>query len=50
MVIIFKIYNLDDDPVNGMYVKICSYDETKKHGEFEKFINRKVRVTIETID
>lgn len=40
----------DFEKEDGMYVKICSWDESKKHLEFEKFINRKVKITIETID
>ena len=40
----------DFETEDGMYVKICSWDESKKHLEFEKFINRKVRITVETID
>lgn len=40
----------DFDDEYGMYVKICSWDENKSHSELEQFINRKVRVTIETID
>lgn len=43
---IAKDYNTEE----GMYVKICSWDEDKNHFEFEKFINRKIRITIETID
>ena len=35
---------------NGMYVKICSWDENRKHTDFNKFKNRKIKITIETID
>lgn len=35
---------------DGMYVRICSYDETKKHKDFSKLIGKKVRVTIEVIN
>ena len=35
---------------NGIYVRFCSWDENGKHEEFNKFINRKVKITIETID
>lgn len=48
----FKCFRVakDFETEDGMYVKICSWDESRKHLEFEKFINRKVRITIETID
>lgn len=48
----FKSFNVANNPneENGMYVRICSWDESKIHSEFEPFINRKVRITIETID
>jgi len=48
----FKCFRVQKDfeTEDGMYVKICSWDESKKHLELEKFINRKVRITIETID
>jgi hypothetical protein len=42
--------NNSPDQDNGMYVTICSWDENKQHEEYKKFLNRKVRVTIETID
>ena len=46
----FRSFSVSDDPHkdNGIYISICSWDETKKHEEIEQFINR--RVTIETID
>ena len=40
--------NAEDE--NGMFVKIQSWDEEKKHEEFNKFVGRKVKITIETID
>lgn len=39
-----------EDKENGIYIKICSWDEKRNHEEFNQFLNRKVRVTIETID
>jgi hypothetical protein len=47
-----KIVTLAQHPEdeNGMFVKIQSWDETLKHEEFEKFVGRKVKVTIEAID
>ncbi len=35
---------------NGMFVRIQSWDEKKKHEDFKKFQGRKIRVTIETVD
>lgn len=42
------VQNETDD--YGIFVRICSWDESKQHSELEGFINRKVRITIETID
>lgn len=39
-----------DKEVDGMFVRIQSWDEKKKHEDFKKFQGRKIRVTIETID
>jgi hypothetical protein len=48
----FKGFNVSkvEGEENGIYVKICSWDDDMEHSEFEKFINRKVKITIETID
>jgi len=35
---------------NGMFVKLQSWDEELKHTDFNKFVGRKVRITVETID
>lgn len=40
----------DDEEENGIYVKFCSWDDKCKHLDHDKFINRKVKITIETID
>jgi len=47
-----KIIAMSQSPEedNGMFVKIQSWDETLKHEEFEKFVGRKVKIIIETID
>lgn len=45
----FTVSNNSDED-NGMFVRICSWDEKEKHKEFNQFINRKVKITIETID
>ena len=42
--------NNNPDEENGIYVRLCSWDENGNHEEFNKFINRKVKITIETID
>jgi hypothetical protein len=39
-----------DDSDNGIFVRIISIDDTKDHKEFEHYIGKKVKVTIETID
>ena len=44
----FSVNNTPDED-NGMYVRICSWDDTKKHEELQKFIGKKVRVTIRVI-
>lgn len=47
-----KIVSLCNKPdeENGMFVQLRSWDEDKKHDEFNKFVGRKVKITIETID
>lgn len=45
---IYAMNNPDED--NGMFIKICSWNNNAKHKEFDKFIGKKVKVTIETID
>jgi hypothetical protein len=41
----------EDSTNNGMYVRVCSWDEEEgTHEEFNHFVGRKVKVTIETID
>jgi len=34
----------------GVYARITSWDEKKKHTEMKKLLGRKIKVTIETID
>jgi len=34
---------------NGIFVRVQSWDETKKHKEFNALIGKRVRVTIEII-
>lgn len=38
------------DPKDGMFVKLQSWSDMKIHQEIGKFVGRKIRVTIETID
>lgn len=35
---------------NGMFVKVQSWDENKEHTEFKKFMGRRIKIMIETID
>ena len=48
----FKCFHvdLDENTDNGMYIKICSWDDTLEHKDFNKFIGKKVKITIEEID
>jgi len=39
-----------DDLDNGVFVRICSWDENKNHEDFKKFVGRRIKITIETID
>jgi hypothetical protein len=47
-----KIISLCNKPdeENGMFVQLRSWDENLEHKEFKKFIGRKIKITIETID
>lgn len=50
---IVDIYIDQDNPEeneNGMYVRVQSWCEDKKHEEFSMFEGRKVKITIETVD
>jgi hypothetical protein len=33
-----------------MFVRLQSWDDDKKHVEIRKFIGRKVKITVETVD
>ena len=48
----FRNFSVDMNPgeEEGVYIRICSWDESKSHILFDKLVNRKVRVTIETIE
>ena len=46
-----KIFTISEDDLdNGMFVRICSWDKNGKHDEFNKFVGRKIKITIETIE
>lgn len=49
-----KIFTAEDENSkendNGMFVAIKSWDDSKTHPEFNQFVGRKIRITIETID
>lgn len=45
---VFK--NKPVEEIDGMWIKICSWNDDAEHNEFDKFIGRKIKVTIETID
>ena len=44
------IYEFSNDDESGVWAKVTSWDESKKHIDFNKLLGRKVRVTIETLD
>jgi len=44
----FNTEHSDDD--NGMFVIIQSWDEEELHSDINLFKNKKVKITIETID
>ena len=45
-----KMFNASpDDGDNGFFVQLRSWDDKKEHIDFNKFINKKIRITIETI-
>lgn len=39
-----------DKENSALYVRLISYDEDKKHEDFEKLKNKKIKITIETLD
>lgn len=44
--ILTVVFN-EDDEENGMFVRIQSWDDDKKHIDFNKMIGKKIKVTIE---
>ncbi len=47
----FKAFQIIHNPEteNGIYVKFCSWDENKEHKDFNNFINKRVKITIEVV-
>ena len=46
----FRHVLISEDDDNGMFFDFKSWNDNGEHLEFDKFIGRKVRITIETID
>jgi hypothetical protein len=48
----FKCFHieLNEGEDNGMYIKLCSWDENLEHKDFDQFIGKNVKITIEEID
>lgn len=45
------IYNIEDETIPEIFIRLQSWDETKKHNIFKDcFAGRKIKVTIETLD
>ena len=46
-----KIFSASQDDVdeNGMFFRVCSWDQNKIHSEFNNFIGKKIKITIEEI-
>jgi hypothetical protein len=39
----------DEDPDSGMFVRLQSWDERKSHKVFNRFVGRRVRITVEPL-
>lgn len=39
-----------DDEDSDLFVRVHSWDETRKHEEFRRLIGKKIRVTIEIVE
>lgn len=42
--------NINPKEDSGLFIQICSWDELKFHLDFNKLVDRKIKITIETID
>lgn len=40
----------DIDADNGIYIKICSWDETRNHIDFNNIIDKKIKLIIKELD
>lgn len=40
----------EPDEENGMFVRIQSWDEYLDHVDFDKFVGKKIKITIETVE
>lgn len=44
------IFQPESDEDNAMFIRLQSWDDTRKHEEFNQFVDKNVRVTIEVIE
>ena len=49
---VYKEFVLEEqeDLDNGLFFRICSWCEKKKHIDFKKFVGKKVRLTLEVVE
>lgn len=47
--LIFTATQDDEEDIDGMFVRVQSWDETKKHKEMSQFIGKKIKITVEVI-
>lgn len=45
-----KILEISNDEESGLFIRLHSWDENKKHVDFSQLVNRLIKITIETID
>lgn len=48
--LIFELTEIDENPLDTMFVRVQSWDDQKEHLQIKQFINKKIRITIETIE
>jgi hypothetical protein len=46
----FVTSDIKQDYNNGMYVRVCSWDDNNQHELFKHLVGERVRVTIEILD
>lgn len=49
MAVIIDCGRVDDENA-GMFVRLHSWSESKEHDQIRKFIGKRIRITVETID